>query len=114
MIISYMGASGSTVFTTLVLMTGITAAVPYAFSALAQLRWRWTDHHHEHSGRVWFDLFVAAVALLFSILFIYYSRNTGDTWYVTWGPFLMSAVAGLVGIPVYLAQRTHMTRAERI
>jgi APA family basic amino acid/polyamine antiporter len=114
MIISYMGASGSTVFTTLVLMTGITAAVPYAFSALAQLRWRWADHHHEHSGRVWLDLAVAAVALLFSILFIYYSRNTGDTWYVTWGPFLMSAVAGLVGIPVYLAQRTHMTRAERI
>ena len=31
-----------------------------------------------------------------------------------WGPFLMSAVAGLVGIPVYLAQRAHMTGAERI
>jgi basic amino acid/polyamine antiporter, APA family len=33
-----------TVFTTLVLMTGITAAIPYAFSALAQLKWRWIDH----------------------------------------------------------------------
>jgi basic amino acid/polyamine antiporter, APA family len=114
MAISYMGASGSAVFTTLVLMTGITAAVPYGFSALAQLRWRWADHHHEHSRRVWFDLTVAAVALFFSILFIYYSRNTGETWYVVWGPFLMSAVAGLAGIPVYLAQRTHMTQAERI
>ena len=114
MAVSYMGASGAAVFTTLVLMTGITAAVPYAFSALAQLRWRWADHHHEHSGRLWFDLAVAAVALFFSILFIYYSRNTGETWYVVWGPFLMSAVAGLVGIPVYLAQRTHMTEAERI
>ena len=116
MTVSYMGASGSAVFTTLVLMTGITAAVPYAFSALAQLRWRWADHQHqhEHSGRLWFDLTVAAVALFFSILFIYYSRNTGETWYVVWGPFLMSAVAGLVGIPVYLAQRAHMTEAERI
>jgi basic amino acid/polyamine antiporter, APA family len=57
---------------------------------------------------------VAAVALFFSILFIYYSRNTGQTWYVVWGPFLMSAVAGLVGIPVYLAQRPSMTAAERI
>jgi basic amino acid/polyamine antiporter, APA family len=112
--VSYMGASGASVFTTLVLMTGITAAVPYAFSALAQLRWRWADHHHEHSGRLWFDLTVAAVALFFSILFIYYSRNTGETWYVVWGPFLMSAVAGLVGIPVYLAQRSSMTAAERI
>jgi APA family basic amino acid/polyamine antiporter len=114
MAVSYMGASGSAVFTTLVLMTGITAAVPYAFSALAQLRWRWADREHEHSARLWFDLTVAAVALFFSILFIYYSRNTGETWYVVWGPFLMSAVAGLVGIPVYLAQRTHMTEAERI
>jgi APA family basic amino acid/polyamine antiporter len=115
MIVGYMGTSGSAVFTTLVLMTGITAAVPYAFSALAQLRWRWADRQqHQHSGRVWFDLAVAAVALFFSILFIYYSRNTGETWYVVWGPFLMSAVAGLVGIPVYLAQRAHMTEAERI
>ena len=48
--LSYMGASGSTVFTTLVLMTGITAAVPYAFSALAQLRWRWADHHASTPG----------------------------------------------------------------
>jgi APA family basic amino acid/polyamine antiporter len=116
MVISFMGTSGSTVFTTLVLMTGITGAVPYAFSAVAQLRWRWADrqHQHEHSGRVWFDLAVAAVALFFSVLFIYFSRNTGDTWFVVWGPFLLSAAAGLVGIPVYLAQRSHMTKAERI
>ena len=32
------------VFTTLVLMTGITAAIPYAFSALAQLKWCRADH----------------------------------------------------------------------
>ena len=113
MAISYMGTSGSTVFTTLVLMTGITAAVPYAFSALAQLKWRWRDNHHVHPARLWFDLTVATVALLFSIAFIYYSRNTGNTWYVTWGPFLMSGAAALVGIPVYLAQRSHMTAPER-
>ena len=40
MIINYLGSSGATVFTTLVLMTGITAAIPYGFSALAQLKWR--------------------------------------------------------------------------
>ncbi len=44
MIINYLGSSGATVFTTLVLMTGITAAIPYGFSALAQMKWRWIDH----------------------------------------------------------------------
>src|SRR3954464_12376065 len=34
MVVSYLGSSGATVFTTLVLMSGITAAIPYAFSAL--------------------------------------------------------------------------------
>src|SRR3954447_20037028 len=34
MVVSYSGSSGATVFATLVLMTGITAAIPYAFSAL--------------------------------------------------------------------------------
>ncbi len=38
MIINYLGSSGATVFTTLVLMTGITAAIPYGFSTLAQRR----------------------------------------------------------------------------
>ena len=44
MAINYLGSNGATVFTVLVLMTGITAAIPYAFSALAQLKWRWIDH----------------------------------------------------------------------
>ena len=39
-VINYVGSSGATVFTTLVLMTGITSAIPYGFSALAQLKWR--------------------------------------------------------------------------
>jgi amino acid transporter len=39
MVVSYLGTSGATVFNTLVLMTGIAAAIPYGFSALAQLRW---------------------------------------------------------------------------
>ena len=43
MIVNYMGSTGSTAFTTLILMTGITAAVPYGFSALAQSKWRRID-----------------------------------------------------------------------
>ena len=39
-LLSYLGSAGISVFNTLVLMTGITAAIPYAFSALAQIKWR--------------------------------------------------------------------------
>jgi APA family basic amino acid/polyamine antiporter len=113
-VVSYLGTSGSTVFTTLVLMTGITAAIPYAFSAFAQILWRWRDHVAVASPNFARDLFVAVVALFFSVAFIYYSRNTGDSWYVVWGPFIMAGAAGVVGIPVYLAQRGRMSQPERI
>lgn len=108
-VISYMGASGSTVFSTLVLMTGITAAVPYAFSAMVQITWRLHDNRSVRTPRFTLDLSVAIVALFFSVAFIYYSRNTDSAWYIVWGPFLMAGAAFLVGVPVYLAQRAHMT-----
>jgi APA family basic amino acid/polyamine antiporter len=113
-ILSYLGTSGATVFTTLVLMTGITSAIPYAFSALAQIVWRWKDHQRGPTTRFYFDLTVAAVALLLSLAFIYYSRNTGSSWYVVWGPFLMAGGAFLAGIPVYLSMRGSMTRPEPV
>ena len=109
-VISYLGTSGSTVFTTLVLMTGITAAIPFGFSALAQIVWRVRDRQQSLSSP-WFvrDVVVAGVSLLFACAFVYYSRNSGDSWYVVWGPFLMTAGALLIGVPVYLAQRGKMT-----
>jgi len=114
MVINYLGSSGVTVFTTLVLMTGITAAIPYAFSALAQIKWRWIDHRDLQTPRFARDLIVAVAALGFSILFIWYSRNTGQSFWVYWAPFFMSAAALVLGIPVYLAQRRHMTRPEPV
>ncbi len=114
MVVSYMGTAGYTVFNTLVFMSGITAAIPYAFSALAQIKWRVVDGRTMHTPRVVRDVLVAVVALVFSILFIIYSRNTGDenTLFEEYAPFIMAGVAFLVGIPVYLAQRSHMTRPE--
>ncbi|MET0448452.1 MAG: amino acid permease [Aeromicrobium sp.] len=108
-LIGYWGANGATVFTTLVLMTGITSAIPYAFSALAQIVWRRRDGNTGGTARLVRDLTVAVVSVVFSIAFIYYSRNSGGSWYVTWGPFLMSGAAFVIGVPVYLAQRAHMT-----
>jgi APA family basic amino acid/polyamine antiporter len=114
MVINYIGSGGPTVFTTLVLMTGITAAIPYGFSALAQIKWRVIDRRTMHTPRFARDMIVAVLALVFSILFIWYSRNTGNSFWVYWAPFLLAAGALLLGIPVYLGQRRHMTQPEPV
>ena len=114
MIINYLGSSGATVFTTLVLMTGITSAIPYGFSALAQLKWRWIDHKTMETPRFARDMTVAGLSLVFSILFIVYSRNTGHSFWVYWAPFFLAAGALLLGIPVYMAQRRHLTPPEPV
>ena len=113
-VISYLGNSGATVFTTLVLMTGITAAIPYAASALAQLKWRLSDRKQGPTPHFAVDMGVAVVALALSLAFVWYSRNSGDSWYVVWGPFLMAGGAAALGIPVYLAQRGSMTEPDPV
>src|SRR5215510_13959493 len=110
MAINYLGSGGATVFTTLILMTGITSAIPYGFSALAQLKWRWVDHQQMHTPRFARDMIVAVLALVFSILFIVYSRNTGQSFWVYWAPYFLAAGALLLGIPVYIAQRSRLTQ----
>ena len=125
MIVNYLGSSGATAFTTLVLMTGITAAIPYLFSALAQLKWRWADHKRTHTPRLARDLIVALLCVIFSILFIIYSRNTAAEADVVgrggshgslaeWMPFILAGVALLLGLPVYRRQRGRMTQPESV
>jgi len=109
MVINYLGSGGATAFTTLVLMTGITSAIPYGFSALAQLKWRLADRRQMETPRFVRDMTVAVVSLVFSILFIWYSRNTGHSFWVYWGPFFMAGGALLLGIPVYQARRGSMS-----
>ena len=112
MVLSYLGTSGATVFTTLVLMTGITAAIPYAFSALAQIIWRVQDQRTLRTPRFVRDVAVAVVALVFSIavhlLLPQHRQDTG-----TWSGDRSSwpAAHSLLGIPVYLRQREPDDRA---
>src|SRR5271166_1023849 len=114
MAINYLGSSGATVFTTLVLMTGITSAIPYGFSALAQIKWRLADNRAMNTPRFARDMVVAVLALVFSIHFIVYSRNTGHSAFVYWAPFLLAGGALLLGLPVYAAQRGKMTEPEAV
>ena len=109
MAVNYLGSSGATVFTTLVLMTGITAAIPYGFSALAQLKWRRDDQRVARTPRFVRDVVVAGLSVVFSVLFIWYSRNTGNDPLVYWAPFLLAGAALALGIPVYRAQQDRMT-----
>jgi APA family basic amino acid/polyamine antiporter len=109
MIVNYLGSGGATVFTTLVLMTGITAAIPYGYSALAQMKWLVADRRAVPTARFARDLVVAVLSLVFAVLFIWYSRNTGQPWWIYWAPFIMAGAALALGIPVYRAQRAHMT-----
>jgi APA family basic amino acid/polyamine antiporter len=108
-IFSYWGSAGYTVFNTLVFMSGITAAVPYAFSALAQIKWRLMDGRELQTPRVVRDVTIAVLAVVFSVAFIWYSRNTGESekWKV-WLPFIFCGAAYVLGIPVYLRQRSRM------
>ncbi len=114
MAINYLGSGGATVFTTLVLMTGITAAIPYGFSALAQIKWRLADRRQLQVAGFARDLVVAVLSLVFSILFIVYSRNTGNSFWVYWAPFFLAGGALLLGVPVYVAQREKMTEPEAV
>jgi APA family basic amino acid/polyamine antiporter len=108
MIMAYLGSVGITVFNTLVFMSGITAAIPYGFSALAQIKWRMADHRQLDTPRFVRDVGIAVVSLVFSVLFIVYSRNTGQSLWKEYLPFIFAGVAFLAGIPIYLKHRTSM------
>ena len=85
---------GATVFTTLVLMTGITAAIPYAASALAQLKWRIVDHRKGSTPHFALDMFVAIVALVMSVI------DTQRTSRTVTGERSRGAMALMVSTPV--------------
>jgi basic amino acid/polyamine antiporter, APA family len=114
MAINYISSGGASACTTLVLMTGITSAIPYAFSALAQIKWRIVYRRALHGARFARNMIVAVLALVFSILFIYYSRNTDATGFQYRAPFVLAGVAFLLGVPIYFMQQGKMTQPEPV
>lgn len=114
MVVSFWGNAGYDVFNILVYMTGITAAIPYAFSALAQIKWRLADQREIETPRFIRDIVIAIMSLVFSILFVWYSRMTGEPFLKEFAPFIMTGVAFAIGIPVYLHQRTRLTEPPAV
>jgi len=108
-LVSYAGSTGYAVFNTLVLMVGIAAAVPYGLSALAQIRWRLADRRQITTSRLVRDVVISVVVVAFSILFVVYSTNTEEHGLARYESFLYAGVILLVGLPVYLANRSRMT-----
>jgi APA family basic amino acid/polyamine antiporter len=106
---SHIGAQGIEVFNTLILTIGIAGAIPYAFSALAQIKWRLAERRTISTSRLLRDLIVAAVALIFAVLFVVYSRDTEALGFTVYQPFVYLLVVLLLGLPVYLMNRKRMT-----
>ena len=67
-----------------------------ASAALQRVQHRWSARTNPGFLR---DVPVAILALVFSILFIAYSRNAGHSFWIYWAPFLLAGVAMLAGIP---------------
>jgi basic amino acid/polyamine antiporter, APA family len=108
-VVSHLGASGIQVFNSLILMNGIAAAIPYAFSAMAQIKWRIADRRAITVSRLVRDLVTAIVALVVSVLFVVYSTDTTATGFGVYEPFVYLLGALLLGVPVFLLGRSRMT-----
>ncbi len=87
-----------------------TVGLFFTFSALAQIKWRLIDHRSLETAHFLRDMIGAVVALVFSILFIWCSRNTGHSVRVYWAPFILAGAALALGIPVHRSQRGRVTR----
>ncbi len=81
------------VFTTVVLLSVLTAVIPYLFSAAAQLYWLVTEGRRLHAGRLARDVVVAVGALVFS----FWALAGSGYQAAYYGLFCL-----LLGLPVYI------------
>jgi APA family basic amino acid/polyamine antiporter len=90
-VVSY--SSFAKVFTTVVLLSVLTAVIPYLFSAAAQLYWLLSGGRRVRSGHLLRDLAVAATALLFG----FWALAGSGYQAAYYGLFCL-----LLGLPVYI------------
>jgi APA family basic amino acid/polyamine antiporter len=81
------------VFTTVVLLSVVTAVIPYLFSAAAQLSWLASERRRVHTGHLVRDVVIATTALLFG----FWSLAGSGYQAAYYGLFCL-----LLGLPVYI------------
>ncbi|MFC6886306.1 MULTISPECIES: APC family permease [Actinomadura] len=94
-------------FNTILLFASFTTAIPYFFSAAAQLYWLVTGGRGVDRGRMARDLAMAVAALLFAFAIVYGSGEEA---------VMLGVLAMLVGVPVYIwtkARRGEFGPSER-
>jgi basic amino acid/polyamine antiporter, APA family len=80
-------------FNTILLFASFTTAVPYFFSAAAQVFWMVTGGREVDRGRTIKDVVIAAVAMLFSFAIVYGSGEEA---------VMLGILTLLAGVPVYI------------
>lgn len=110
MVFSYMGQAGADVFNLMILLAGLTAAVPYAFSAMALIKWSFKADERAPGANWKFEGAVAIVGLLFSALIIYGSFTDSST---VVSLMILSVVVFVLGLGLYFYMRSKFTAVEK-
>jgi APA family basic amino acid/polyamine antiporter len=97
---SYASSSGIEVLNTLVLLTGVTAAVPYFLSALAQIYYLMTEGKIVNPKSFTKDMVIAVASLLFSFWFVFGSGESA-----TFYAYLLILAGYIVLIGLYIKRR---------
>lgn len=100
-VVSNLGEGGISAFNTLILMTGITSALPYFLAALASGRLLLTKGKRPHPAALARDLGITVIAGAFAIWCIFGSGLT---------PVLLTAGLMAIGYVVYGVDRRHRRR----
>ncbi|MDP4015404.1 MAG: amino acid permease [Candidatus Nanopelagicales bacterium] len=99
-IFAYATQAGIEVLNTLVLLTGVTAAIPYFFSANAQLYYLLTQGKAANPKTFSRDMVIAIAALLFSFWFVYGSGPQATFW-----AYLLILASYVLLIVIYARRR---------
>lgn len=109
MVVAYMGQEGAGVFNVMILLSGLTAAVPYLFSALALMRWS-ARSAERRTGANWvWEGAIATIGMAFSALIIYGSFTDAGTREQL---IAMTVVVFVIGLVMYLFMRRHLSDDE--
>ncbi len=97
---SYASSSGIEVLNTLVLLTGVTGAVPYFLSALSQIYYLMTEGRAANPASFAKDMVIGIAALVFSFWFVFGSGETA-----TFYAFLLILAGYVVLVGLYINRR---------